>query len=350
MAEYRTLKMAFWNDPFIEALPPAAKLLYLYLITSPHTNNLGVLEISRRRISYETGLDEDAVNLHLAQLEESEKLFVDGSRIWLANFVRHQTSTSPKMLTTLRRMAADIRSERLSGIIRKWYPHLFGDAADSVSEGGNSDQIPYAYPIDTVCIPSGEEEEEEEEEMEEEREEEEEGEGEEKTKDVDGVHPSAPAARSSSNPVANQSRVAENTKAPDVPYQAIVDIYHEALPELPRVAMITEARRKAMRSRWTSKADRRDLEWWRRYFLSVRQFSFLFGRNERNWTATFDFLIGQKGMAGVLEGKYADRGGGRGGRPGGSASEYVDSIFPDKGPTIDAEVVRCDGWRQETIR
>ena len=346
MAEYRTLKMDFWSDPFVEDLPSAAKLLYLYLITSPHTNNLGVLEITRRRIAYETGLDEATVDLHLAQLEESEKLFSVDGVIWLTNFVRHQTSTSPKILTTLRRMAADIRSERLSGIIRKWYPHLFGDAADSVSEGGNSDQIPYAYPIDTVCIPSGEEEKEKEEEEEEEKEEE----GEEKTKDVDGVHPSAPAARSSSRPVANTGQVEENTKAPDVPYQAIVDIYHETLPELPRVVMITEARRKAMRSRWTSKAERRDLDWWRRYFLSVRQFGFLFGRNERNWTATFDFLIGQKGMAGILEGKYADRGGGRGGRPGGSASEYVDSIFPDKGPTMDAEVVCRDGQRQETVR
>jgi hypothetical protein len=158
MAEYRTLKMDFWSDPFVEDLPSAAKLLYLYLITSPHTNNLGVLEITRRRIAYETGLDEADVNLHLAQLEASGKLFCVDGVIWIANFVRHQTSTSPKTLTTLRRMAAGIRSKRLSGIIRKWYPHLFGDAADSVSEGGNSDQIPYAYPIDMVCIPSGEKE------------------------------------------------------------------------------------------------------------------------------------------------------------------------------------------------
>jgi len=158
MAEYRTLKMDFWSDPFVEDLLSAAKLLYLYLITSPHTNNLGVLEISTRRMAYETGLDEATVDLHLAQLEESEKLFSVDGLIWLTNFVRHQTSTSPKILTTLRRMAAGIRSKRLSGIIRKWYPHLFGDAADSVSEGGNSDQIPYAYPIDMVCIPSGEKE------------------------------------------------------------------------------------------------------------------------------------------------------------------------------------------------
>jgi hypothetical protein len=114
--------------------------------------------------------------------------------------------------------------------------------------------------------------------------------------------------------------------------------------------MLTAARQKAIRSRLRSDADRRDLEWWRRYFLAVRPCRFLFGANNRNWTASFDFLISQKGMAGVLEGKYADRGGGRGGRPGGSASEYVDSIFPDKGPTMDAEVVCRDGQRQETVR
>ncbi len=347
MAEYRTLKMDFWSDPFVEDLPSAAKLLYLYLITSPHTNNLGVLEITRRRIAYETGLDEATVDLHLAQLEESEKLFSVDGLIWLTNFVRHQTSTSPKILTTLRRMAAGIRSKRLSGIIRKWYPHLFGEAADMVSEGENSDPIPYTYPIDTVRIPSGEEEveveveveEEVEVEVEEEREEEVE---EEREEEVDGVHPSAPQARSSSRPVPHSGQVAENKNAPEVPYQAIVDVYHEVLPELPRVRILTDARRKAIRSRLRSDADRRDLEWWRRYFLAVRPCRFLFGANNRNWTASFDFLLSQKGMAGVLEGKYADRKSATA-TPAGSIAAYVDAMFPDEPDVLDAEVIGGDG-------
>ena len=33
MATYRTIRMSFWNDPAIVSLPPADKLLYLYLFT-----------------------------------------------------------------------------------------------------------------------------------------------------------------------------------------------------------------------------------------------------------------------------------------------------------------------------
>ena len=34
MATYRTIRMAFWNNPAIEDMPPEQKLLYLYLFTS----------------------------------------------------------------------------------------------------------------------------------------------------------------------------------------------------------------------------------------------------------------------------------------------------------------------------
>ena len=55
MATYRTIRMSFWNDPAIESLPPADKLLYLYLFTCPHANNLGVLSVSLRKMAFETG-------------------------------------------------------------------------------------------------------------------------------------------------------------------------------------------------------------------------------------------------------------------------------------------------------
>ena len=47
MATYRTIRMAFWSDPYIETLSASEKLLYLYLFSCPHTNNLGLLAVSR---------------------------------------------------------------------------------------------------------------------------------------------------------------------------------------------------------------------------------------------------------------------------------------------------------------
>lgn len=69
MATYRTIRMAFWNNPAIEDIPPEQKLLFLYLFTSPHTNNLGVLSVTVRKIAFEAGLDEDDVREFLEDLE-----------------------------------------------------------------------------------------------------------------------------------------------------------------------------------------------------------------------------------------------------------------------------------------
>ena len=43
-------------------------------------------------------------------------------------------------------------------------------------------------------------------------------------------------------------------------------------------------------------------------FENAEGSSFLKGKNDRNWSANFDWLIADKNMAKVLEGNYADRG------------------------------------------
>ena len=102
MATYRTIRMDFWNDPYVEGMEPQDKLLYVYLFSSPHTNNLGVLTVSRRKIAFETGLTEEGVAAGLAALERDGKVLIDGGAIWVCNFVRHQCTTSPKLLLSLR--------------------------------------------------------------------------------------------------------------------------------------------------------------------------------------------------------------------------------------------------------
>ena len=57
----RSVNTKFWDDPFIEDLPPTEKLLFLYLLTNPLANLLGIYEITVKRISYDTGLSREAV-------------------------------------------------------------------------------------------------------------------------------------------------------------------------------------------------------------------------------------------------------------------------------------------------
>lgn len=138
MAEYRTLRMSFWNDPYIEELGAEGRLLYLYLITCPHTNNLGMLEVSTRRMAYETGLAPETVERLLSEAEAAGKLMREGTRLWLVNFVKHQTSTSPRLMQSLRGLWREVPSERLRSAMLKRYGWLCSGAGAGGSAGGSA--------------------------------------------------------------------------------------------------------------------------------------------------------------------------------------------------------------------
>jgi len=108
-----------------------------------------------------------------------------------------------------------------------------------------------------------------------------------------------------------------------VPCQAIVDLYHKHCPALPRVKVLSEKRKRSIRTRWKTFSFVRgigkpgeptvlikfnELETWERYFSFITQHcAFMTGNNDRNWVANFDFCIRESGMIGVLENKYVDR-------------------------------------------
>ena len=170
MAEYRTIRMAFWNDPYIEELSASDKLLYLYLFTCPHTNNLGVLEISRRKMAFESGLTVESVNAGVDRLEADGKLVLDGNKIWLVNFIKNQTFTSDKIARGLQTLWESTESEIIRRKAMKRYPNLFAvtDTASTHIDTPSKGIDTPSKGIDTPCIPIAEKEEEKEREEEEE--------------------------------------------------------------------------------------------------------------------------------------------------------------------------------------
>lgn len=148
-ATFRTIRRTFWTDPYIESMPPARKLLYIYLFTSPHANNLGVLNTTARRIAFETGMAEEEVKEHLSILEQQDgKIALDGGggscgglSILVVNFIKHQCTTSPKLVMSLRALFRSVESEKIKAVLIAKNPHLL-DGMDRVS--------------DTVSIPFGE--------------------------------------------------------------------------------------------------------------------------------------------------------------------------------------------------
>ncbi len=86
----RSVNTRFWDDPFVEDLNPNEKLLFLYLLTNPLTNLLGIYEITVKRIAYDTGLKTDTIRNGLEGFEKVKKAFFVDNYIVLPNWLKNQ--------------------------------------------------------------------------------------------------------------------------------------------------------------------------------------------------------------------------------------------------------------------
>ena len=84
----------------------------------------------------------------------------------------------------------------------------------------------------------------------------------------------------------------------------ICDAYNRICGSYPRLVKVTEKRKQAIRARLNSGYTVDDFL---RVFELAEKSAFLRGANDRNWTASFDWLINDQNMTKVLEGKYAER-------------------------------------------
>ena len=88
------------------------------------------------------------------------------------------------------------------------------------------------------------------------------------------------------------------------PYKEITDLYNQICTDLPACVKLSESRKKAIRARLSSGYTVEDFK---TLFQKTKDSSFLTGGNNRNWIASFDWLIKDGNMAKVLEGTFDDR-------------------------------------------
>lgn len=159
MAEFRTIKMSFWSDPFIESLDYKSKLLYIYMITCSHTSNLGILDVTARKIAYETGLSEEDVKAGMDLLREEGKIITDGTAILMLNFINNQTSGAPKVILGLRKLFEKLDSRMFRKALLAKYPFFTPKGLDGVKEfqtplNGTNDTDTISDHIDTMSDPT----------------------------------------------------------------------------------------------------------------------------------------------------------------------------------------------------
>lgn len=88
------------------------------------------------------------------------------------------------------------------------------------------------------------------------------------------------------------------------PYEQIKALYNSICLSLSKCTAMSDQRKKAIKARLSSGYT---LEDFKRLFEKAEASPFLKGRNDRNWRATFDWLICDANMAKTLDGNYDDQ-------------------------------------------
>jgi hypothetical protein len=122
---YRLVDCGTWDDPWFAELEPAAKLLFLYLITNHRTKAAGCFEITTRSICFETGLTTDRVTTLLAAFGERVRWWPDHQIVWIKNFYRRNSGEkdNPKFREGAKRSIVSMPREVTEAVCKE-YPEL----------------------------------------------------------------------------------------------------------------------------------------------------------------------------------------------------------------------------------
>ena len=88
-----------------------------------------------------------------------------------------------------------------------------------------------------------------------------------------------------------------------VDYQQIADMYNDTCVSFHRLTSLSDARKKAIKARLKTYT----LDDFRLMFQKAEASDFLKGKNDRNWCATFDWMLKDSNMAKILDGNYDNK-------------------------------------------
>lgn len=159
MANTRYVITSFWEDSKVQNLAtPEDKYFMLYLLTNPHTTQIGCYEITKRTISFETGYTIETIDNLLRRMEKDFDFIVYDEKtneILIKNWYKYNWTSSPKVKNYLLKEIMNIKCKRLLDLINEKLEEVYKietPKREEKEETGYSIDtlsIPYRYPIDT---------------------------------------------------------------------------------------------------------------------------------------------------------------------------------------------------------
>lgn len=162
MADFRTIMPTIWSDRFIESLPISEKLLFIYLFANERTSNIGVTDVSPRKIAFDTGATVDDIENFFSKAEKAGKIVRDGDMVLLVNFIKNQThmredsKVSKFLIKNLQKLHGELPSGRVKKALATKYPQFFcaGEAhGRPYPDDSDTHAAPHAEGMDTLSTP-----------------------------------------------------------------------------------------------------------------------------------------------------------------------------------------------------
>ena len=127
MAEYRVVKMCFWNDTKVQdELSPEDKYFYLYLLTNPYTNLCGCYELSLNKAAIELGYNKETIVKLINRFVNDYKLICyseSTKEVLIINWAKNNWSASPKYITSVEKVINQIKEDKYKAYLSSILSH-----------------------------------------------------------------------------------------------------------------------------------------------------------------------------------------------------------------------------------
>lgn len=99
MARYKKIDVRIWNDAKFNALNLDARLIFLFMLTSPQTTMVGAVPVDKYTVSRILKLNDIRYGIGYKQLSEYGMLEYDEAGIyWIKNFLKYNPPENPKVV------------------------------------------------------------------------------------------------------------------------------------------------------------------------------------------------------------------------------------------------------------
>lgn len=118
MSKHRVVKSDFWVDEYIEELSKLERYFFLYLLTNPGTNILGIYKNTYKRMVFETDFKRSEIEEILGKFSKDDKVHFINNHIIMVNFQKHQNPNS-KMKVGMAKILSNLPDTVINFILSK---------------------------------------------------------------------------------------------------------------------------------------------------------------------------------------------------------------------------------------